>query len=103
MRVTASIPVACKAYSVHVNLAAQTRRDGRFDGTDKRPLTADELRVCWRLIEKLPGLRGRCDPGAEHCGQDVAGKTLSPPVQIWPLGTKGSETTTPSDPPGTKA
>lgn len=60
VRVTASIPVAFKAYAVQTNPAAQTRRDGRFDGADKRPLSADELRTYWQLIEKLPGLRGRC-------------------------------------------
>ena len=60
VRVTASIPVAFKAYAVQVNPAAQTRRDGRFDCADKRPLTADELRTYWNLIEKLPGMRGRC-------------------------------------------
>ena len=60
VRVTASIPVAFKAYGVHINAVAQTRRDGRFDRADKRPLTADELRAYWRLIEKLPDLRGRC-------------------------------------------
>lgn len=60
VRVTASIPVAFKAYAVQVNPVAQTRRDGRFDCADKRPLTADELRNYWRLIEKLPGLHGRC-------------------------------------------
>ena len=60
VRVSASIPVAFKAYAVQVNPAAQTRRDGRFDSADKRPLSADELRIYWRLIEKLPGLHGRC-------------------------------------------
>jgi hypothetical protein len=58
--VTASIPLAFKAYAVLVNPVSQTRRDGRFDCADKRPLTADELRTYWLLIEKLPGLRGRC-------------------------------------------
>ena len=57
---TASIPVAFKAYEVRTNPVAQTRRDGRFDRADKRPLTAEELRVYWRLVEKLQGLRGRC-------------------------------------------
>jgi integrase len=60
VRVTASIPVAFKAYAVQVNPVAQTRRDGRFDCADKRPLTANELRTYWRLIAKLPGLHGRC-------------------------------------------
>jgi hypothetical protein len=39
---------------------ALTKRDRQFDSADKRPLTTAELRVYWRLIEKLPGLRGRC-------------------------------------------
>ncbi len=60
VRVTASIPVAFKAYAVQVNPVAQTRRDGQFDCADKRPLTADELRIYWELIAKLPGLQGRC-------------------------------------------
>ncbi|MCV2436887.1 tyrosine-type recombinase/integrase [Paucibacter sp. DJ2R-2] len=60
VRVTATIPVAFKAYALQANPAAQTRRDGRFDGADKRPLSAEELRTYWKLIEKLPGLRGRC-------------------------------------------
>jgi integrase len=60
VRVTASIPVAFKAYAVHTNPVAQTRRDGRFDRADKRPLTTEELRTYWHQIEKLPGLRGRC-------------------------------------------
>ena len=60
VRVTASIPVAFKAYAVQVNPVAQTRRDGRFDCADKRPLTTDEMRMYWKLIARLPGLPGRC-------------------------------------------
>jgi integrase len=60
VRVTASIPVAFKAYGVHSNPVAQTRRDSRFDRADKRPLSAEELRKYWKLIEKVPGLQGRC-------------------------------------------
>ena len=60
VRVTASIPVAFKAYGVGTNPVALTRQDRQFDCADKRPRTADELRTYWRLIEKLPGLRGRC-------------------------------------------
>lgn len=47
-------------HSVQVNPAAQTRCDCRFDCAESRPLTADELRTYWRLIEKLPALRGKC-------------------------------------------
>ena len=60
VRVTASIPVAFKAYEVQTNPVAQTRRDARFDRADKRPLTADELRLYWQLLAAVPGLRGRC-------------------------------------------
>ncbi|MDE2274840.1 MAG: integrase [Burkholderiales bacterium] len=60
VRVSASIPVAFKAYGVQGNPVALTKRDRQFDSADKRPLTTDELRTYWRLIEKLPGLRGRC-------------------------------------------
>lgn len=60
VRVTATIPVAFKAYGVTVNPVAQTKRDARFDRADKRPLDLDEMRTYWRLIEKAPGIRGRC-------------------------------------------
>jgi hypothetical protein len=50
VRMTASIPVAFKAYDVRSNPVAQTRRDARFDRADKRPLTVDELRKYWRLL-----------------------------------------------------
>lgn len=60
VRVTATIPVAFKVYSVTINPVAQTKRDARFDRADKRPLDLDEMRSYWRLIEKAPGLRGRC-------------------------------------------
>jgi integrase len=59
VRVSASIPVAFKAYGVQSNPVALTKRDRQFDCADKRPLTTEELRAYWRLIEKLPGSRGR--------------------------------------------
>ena len=60
VRVTASIPLAFKAYGVQTNPVAHTRRDARFDRADKRPLSTKELRTYWRLIDQLPGLAGRC-------------------------------------------
>jgi integrase len=60
VRVSASIPVAFKAYGVQSNSVALTKRDRQFDSADKRPLTIEEMRTYWRLIEKLPGLRGQC-------------------------------------------
>jgi len=58
VRVSAALPVALKAYGIHVNPAAQTKRDPKFDRADKRPLSAAELKTYWQLIRKLPGLRG---------------------------------------------
>lgn len=60
VRVSASIPVAFKAYGVMSNPVAMTRRDGQYDNADKRPLSLGEMRTYWRLIEAMPGLRGRC-------------------------------------------
>ena len=60
VRVTATIPIAFKAYAVTINPVAQTKRDARFDRADKRPLDLDEMRTYWRLIEKEQGMRGRC-------------------------------------------
>lgn len=60
VRVSASIPVAFKAYDVKTNPVAFTKRDRQFDTADKRPLTTDELRTYWSLINQLPGLHGRC-------------------------------------------
>ena len=58
--VTAAIPLSFKKYNVRNNPVANTRRDASLDRADKHPLTNDELRVYWRLIEKLPDLAGRC-------------------------------------------
>jgi uncharacterized membrane protein SpoIIM required for sporulation len=45
VRVSASIPVAFKAYGVQGNPVALTKRDRQFDSADKRPLTTEELRA----------------------------------------------------------
>jgi integrase len=58
VRMSAALPVAFKAYAIHVNPVAQTKRDPKFDRADKRPLSAAELKTYWQLIRKLPGLRG---------------------------------------------
>lgn len=60
VRVSASIPVAFKAYGVLVNPVSQTRRDPRHDRADKHPLSTEELRIYWTRIEKIPGVQGRC-------------------------------------------
>jgi len=56
--VSAALPVAFKAYAIHINPVAQTKRDPKFDRADKRPLSAVELETYWQLIKNLPGLRG---------------------------------------------
>ena len=58
VRMSAALPVAFKAYAIHINPVAQTKRDPKFDRADKRPLSAAELKTYWQLIKKLPGLRG---------------------------------------------
>jgi integrase len=58
VRMSAALPVAFKAYAIHVNPVAQTKRDPKFDRADKRPLSTAELKTYWQIIKKLPGLRG---------------------------------------------
>jgi integrase len=58
VRMSAALPVAFKAYAIHVNPVAQTKRDPRFDRADKRPLSTVELRTYWQIIKKLTDLRG---------------------------------------------
>ena len=40
---SAALPLAFKAYAIHVNPVAQTKRDPKFDRADKRPLSIDEI------------------------------------------------------------
>ena len=58
IRMSAALPVAFKAYAIHINPVAQTKRDPKFDRTDKRPISTAELKTYWQLIRKMPGLRG---------------------------------------------
>ena len=51
VRSTASIPVAFKAFNVIYNPGAQTKREGKFDRADKRPLSIDEMRAYWQRIK----------------------------------------------------
>lgn len=55
---SAALPVAFKAYAIHVNPVAKTKRDPQFDRADKRPLSTVELQRYSEIIKKLPGLRG---------------------------------------------
>ena len=53
-----SIPVRFKSYNVTANPAADTEPDESANKADKRPLTADELKLYWRAIKDAPGFRG---------------------------------------------
>lgn len=57
-RSSASIPVKFKAYQVGHNPAADTRPDESANRTDKRPLSADDMRTYWHCIRTLPGIKG---------------------------------------------
>ncbi len=53
-----SIPVRFKDFQVSMNPAALTKRSAEHDRADKRPLTLDELRAYWKLLDKTSGLPG---------------------------------------------
>ena len=57
-RSLASIPEHFKAYHISVNPAQGTRRDTASDKADKNPLSLDEIRRYWRLIEGVDGIKG---------------------------------------------
>ncbi|MEY4752017.1 MAG: hypothetical protein RIQ60_4231 [Pseudomonadota bacterium] len=53
-----SIPIRFKDFRVTMNPAALTRRSAEHDRADKRPLSLDELRTYWTLLEGTPGIAG---------------------------------------------
>jgi integrase len=53
-----SIPLAFKEYGIVANPVGETEPDESQNRPDKRPMTADEMRVYWRAIKNLPGIRG---------------------------------------------
>lgn len=57
-RTKASIPLHFKAYHVVANPAADTEPDEAQNKADKRPLSAEELRSYWQVIQALPGFKG---------------------------------------------
>lgn len=57
-RTDTTLPVAFKAFGVTVNPMADVKRNAEFYKADKNPLSLDELRRYWRLIEHEPGLSG---------------------------------------------
>lgn len=57
-RSKASVPVHFKAYKIASNPAADTEPDESQNKADRRPLSADELRIYWRAIKNAPGFKG---------------------------------------------
>jgi integrase len=53
-----SVPARFKDYGITVNAVADTEPDESQNRADRNPLTADELRVYWRLVRDMPGPRG---------------------------------------------
>ncbi|MBN8505521.1 MAG: integrase [Burkholderiales bacterium] len=53
-----SIPVRFKDFRVTSNPAALTKRSAEHDRADKRPLSLDELRQYWTLLDRVPGFAG---------------------------------------------
>jgi integrase len=57
-RSLASIPEHFKAYHIVSNPVHSTRRDTASDKADKNPLSADEIRKYWKLIDGIGGVKG---------------------------------------------
>lgn len=57
-RSKASIPLHFKGYNIIGNPAADTEPDESANKADKRPLTAEELRIYWQSIKHIPGFKG---------------------------------------------
>lgn len=57
-RSKASVPLRFKDYGVISNPAADTAPDEAANKADKRPLTAEELRIYWHRIADLPDFKG---------------------------------------------
>jgi integrase len=53
-----SIPVLFKGFGITINPVAETEPDESQNRTDKRPMSAAELRTYWSLIKHLSGFRG---------------------------------------------
>lgn len=75
-----SIPRRFLAYGVTRNPVADTSVDPSGTHSDKHPLGVEQMRLYWRLIEHLPGLRGAALrvhllSGAQRIAQLVRAKT----------------------------
>lgn len=57
-RTDPKVPVAFKAFNVRFNPAAATAASPEANRPDKNPLSANEMRLYWKLIRALPGKKG---------------------------------------------
>jgi len=53
-----TVPVAFKAFGIRHNPAAGTVANAMENKADKDPLSVDEMRRYWKIIEQIPGLQG---------------------------------------------
>lgn len=54
----ASIPEQFKAFNVVTNPVASTKRDASKDKADKNPLSIEQMRLYWKLLQEVPGAKG---------------------------------------------
>lgn len=53
-----SIPLAFKAYGISGNPAAETSPDDSANRADKHPLSIEELRLYWSILQGVEGIKG---------------------------------------------
>lgn len=53
-----SLPISFKVFKITVNPVAPTKRIAAHDKADKNPLSLQELRTYWQLIQKETGIKG---------------------------------------------
>lgn len=53
-----SIPLAFKAYGIAGNPAAETSPDESANRADKHPLSLEELRTYWAILQEVEGIKG---------------------------------------------
>lgn len=54
----ATIPDRFKEFKITSNPAALTKRSAEFDRADKRPLSVQDLRIYWKLLQSADGIAG---------------------------------------------
>lgn len=57
-RTDPSVPIALKRFDVRVNPTAATSSNSSANRADKRPLSTDDLRAYWRVLQSIDGPKG---------------------------------------------